>query len=90
MFCDIANSYFMVFIGSYAEFPVKSTDFQISNDGFAVSFWSNPDPGCNGYLLTKTSTSSVQMVLYSIKMTADTEGEPVSVSLSLRNSETKV
>jgi len=59
------------------------------NGDFALSVWIRPDPGCNGYLVLKASRSETE-VYYSLRMTADSRGVPVSVVLSLLSYHTLV
>lgn len=56
---------------------------------FAISTWVKPAPGCNGFILTKASDSGA-LIYYTMRMTGDTDGAPVTVSLSLLNQDTMV
>ena len=78
----------VMFVDSIGVVSSEYSHSWIQSD-FAVSVWVKPAPGCNGIILSKASDSGA-LVYYTVSMTGDTEGAPVTVSLSILNQNTMV
>ena len=79
----------LVFVESYATVSAEYQTDWVEGD-FAVSVWMLPRADCDGFILTKLSATDSSLTYYSLKVSTDSNGDPLSLLLSVLDKETQV